>query len=227
MDPFSGAAFAHLTSDSRFRCTVVGPRCLLACLRANTPVPEMPYPLYTAAMRGLNVSFTGLQPAVKKELRLLVERMSGVYSNNFHDGVTHLVAGSVVSGVLLVVLLVLLLLVLLLLLVVLVGLLILFVVPVITCLQGSDKYNVAVGKEIPVMTAGWVRWATIPPHNGCFPHLVGPTLPSPLLTRPTREVWASSCTTTAVTAQEARFASYRCPALLGVIVCVSGMGERT
>ena len=34
---------------------MVGPRCLLACLRAGTPVPEMPYPLYTAAMRGLNV----------------------------------------------------------------------------------------------------------------------------------------------------------------------------
>ena len=156
MDPFAGAAFTHLTSDSRFRCTVVGPRCLLACLRAGTPVPEMPYPLYTAAMRGLNVSFTGLQPAVKKELRVLVERMSGVYSNNFHDGVTHLVAGSV----------------------------------------GSEKYNVAVGKEIPVMTEAWVR-----------------------------EVWASSCSTTMVTAQEGRFATHRCPAMLGVTVCVSGMGK--
>ena len=33
MDPFNGPAFDHLTSDSKFRCTVVGPRCLLACLK--------------------------------------------------------------------------------------------------------------------------------------------------------------------------------------------------
>ena len=32
MDPFAGPAFDHLTSDSKFRCTVVGPRCLLSCL---------------------------------------------------------------------------------------------------------------------------------------------------------------------------------------------------
>jgi topoisomerase (DNA) II binding protein 1 len=156
MDPFSGSAFEHLTSDSKFRCTVVGPRCLLACLRTNTPVPEMPFPLYTAAMRGLNVSFTGLDPAEKKDLKLLVERMSGLYSKNFHDGVTHLVAGNVTS----------------------------------------EKYSVAVSKEIPVMTAGWLR-----------------------------EVWRSSGATTAVTATEPRFSSFRCPALLGVTVSVSKMGK--
>ena len=33
MDPFTGPAFDHLTSDSKFRCTVVGPRCLLSCLK--------------------------------------------------------------------------------------------------------------------------------------------------------------------------------------------------
>jgi hypothetical protein len=49
--------------------------------------------------------------------QVLVERMSGVYSKNFHDGVTHLVAGTVVS----------------------------------------EKYTVAVGKEIPIMTAQWVE----------------------------------------------------------------------
>ena len=86
MDPFSGPGFEHLTSDDKFRCspwllqtpacdaptrcTVVGPRCLLACLRTNTPVPEMPYPLYTAAMRGLNVSFTGLDAEQKKKYKV-------------------------------------------------------------------------------------------------------------------------------------------------------------
>ena len=54
--------------------------------------------------------------------QVLVERMSGVYSKNFHDGVTHLVAGSVVS----------------------------------------EKYTVAVGKEIPIMTAQWVEEVSTP-----------------------------------------------------------------
>jgi len=156
MDPFAGPAFDHLTSDSKFRCTVVGPRCLLSCLTTSTPVPEMPYPLYTAAMRGLNVSFSGLDPNVKKELKKLVEQMSGIYSKNFHDGVTHLVAGAV----------------------------------------GSEKYNVAIEKETPIMTVGWVR-----------------------------EVWKASCATTSVTAQDPKFSVHRCPALLGVTVSVSKMGK--
>ena len=50
--------------------------------------------------------------------------MSGVYSKNFHDGVTHLVAGTVVS----------------------------------------EKYTVAVGKEIPIMTAQWVEEVSTPRH---------------------------------------------------------------
>jgi len=97
LDPFSGPAFDQLTSPSKPRCTVLGPRCLLSCLRNNTPVPELPYPLYTVAMRGLDICFSGLDPVEKNRLKELVEQMSGVYSKSFHDGVTHLVAGSVVS----------------------------------------------------------------------------------------------------------------------------------
>ena len=126
--------------------------CVLS--RGGTHVPEMNYPIYTAAMRGLNVSFSGLDPNVKKELKILVEQMSGIYSKNFHDGVTHLVAGAV----------------------------------------GSEKYNVAIEKETPIMTVGWVR-----------------------------EVWKASCATTSVTAQDPKFSVHRCPALLGVTVSVSKM----
>ena len=116
----------------------------------------MPYPLYTAAMRGLNVSFSGLDPNLKKDMKILVEQMSGIYSKNFHDGVTHLVVGSV----------------------------------------GSEKYNVAVEKETPIMTVGWVK-----------------------------EVWKASCATTTVTAQDPKFSVHRCPALLGVVVSVSKMAK--
>ena len=49
--------------------------------------------MYTVAMEGMVVTSTGLQgKEEKRELQIKIERMGGVYSNNFHDGVTHLVA---------------------------------------------------------------------------------------------------------------------------------------
>lgn len=89
MDPFDGQAFSFLT---RFKCTVVGPRCLLSCLAESVPVPELPYPMYTAALRGCVVTSTGFSREKKSELQLRIERMGGIYANAFHDGVTHLIA---------------------------------------------------------------------------------------------------------------------------------------
>ena len=81
--------------------------CLLACLSQNIPVPEFNYPLYNAAMLGLVVTCSGLDKSQKvsdvdsrplvvtlysqERMKLLVERMAGIYSSSFHDGVTHLV----------------------------------------------------------------------------------------------------------------------------------------
>ena len=49
--------------------------------------------MYTVAMEGMVVTSTGFQGKDdKKELQNKVEKMGGLYSNNFHDGVTHLVA---------------------------------------------------------------------------------------------------------------------------------------
>ena len=42
MDPFDGPAFDHV---SKFKCTVVGPRCLLTCLQKGQAVPNLPYPV--------------------------------------------------------------------------------------------------------------------------------------------------------------------------------------
>ena len=90
IDPFDGPSFLHL---SKFKCPIVGPRCLLTCLNKNEPVPELPYPMYTAAMKGLIVTSTGFQGKdEKKEIQSKIERMGGIYSNAFHDGVTHLIA---------------------------------------------------------------------------------------------------------------------------------------
>ncbi len=53
MDPFDGAAFDFVC---RFKCTVVGPRCLLTCLLKGARVPALPYPMFTAAMRDLVIT---------------------------------------------------------------------------------------------------------------------------------------------------------------------------
>lgn len=90
MDPFEGDAFAFL---SRTKCTIVGPRCLLSCLAEGRAVPELPYPMYTASMRGCVVTSTGYNKDVKARLQLRIERMGGIYANAFHEGITHLVAG--------------------------------------------------------------------------------------------------------------------------------------
>ena len=114
VDPFEGKAFEHLTG---FRCTIVGPMCLLACLQKSEPVPDLPYPMYTASMTKLIVTSTGFSRDKKEEIQMKVERMGGIYSNAFHDGVTHLVCNEV----------------------------------------RSKKYDVAVLKEIPIMTSDWVH----------------------------------------------------------------------
>ncbi|XP_040581730.1 DNA topoisomerase 2-binding protein 1-A [Lepeophtheirus salmonis] len=94
MDPFDGEVFEDVKNS---KATLVGPRCLLTCLQKKEPIPELPYPMFTAAMKGLVVTSTGFIKEKKGELIGLIERMSGVYSSTFHDGVTHLVAAVVHS----------------------------------------------------------------------------------------------------------------------------------
>lgn len=97
MDPFDGEAFEHL---SRHRCSVIGPRCLLSSIHANMPVPELPYPMYTASLRGCVVTSTGFSRDQKATIQLKVERMGGVYANVLHEGVTHLVCEVSLSALL-------------------------------------------------------------------------------------------------------------------------------
>lgn len=92
-DPFEGKAFAHLTSG--FKCVVVGPRCVLSCLYRTEPIPQLPSPIHNTAMRGLVITTTGFERARKEELKSMVERMAGIYSADYHMGITHLVANEV------------------------------------------------------------------------------------------------------------------------------------
>ena len=47
--------------------------------------------------QGVVVTCSGLNKTVKEQVKLLVERMAGIYSTAFHDGVTHLVTNTVRS----------------------------------------------------------------------------------------------------------------------------------
>ena len=61
-------------------------------------MPNLPYAMYTVAMDKMVVTSTGFQDKDgKKALQTMVELMGGLYSNSFHEGVTHLVAK--VSGI--------------------------------------------------------------------------------------------------------------------------------
>lgn len=94
-DPFEGKAFAHLTSG--FKCVIVGPRCILSCLHRSEPIPQVTSPIHNTAMRSLIITTTGFVKEKKEELKTLVERMAGIYSADYHLGVTHLVANEVGS----------------------------------------------------------------------------------------------------------------------------------
>lgn len=96
VEPFEGEAFEYLTAG--FKCVrVLGPRCLLTCLHRKEPIPELPSPIHNTAMKGLVITTTGFDKQEKTSLQTKVERMAGIYSNNFHEGVTHLVVKSVGS----------------------------------------------------------------------------------------------------------------------------------
>ena len=43
-------------------------------------------------MRNMCVTTTGIDKEDKTEIQRKIERMAGIYSNSFHEGVTHLVA---------------------------------------------------------------------------------------------------------------------------------------
>ncbi len=153
MDPFDGSAFEHI---KRFKCTVVGPRCLLTCLNKNQPVPDLPYPMFTASMTSMIVTSTGFAKERKVDLQSKVEQMGGIYSNSFHDGVTHLVVHQV----------------------------------------RSRKYEVAVSKEIPIMTADWID-----------------------------QVWEKGRHEN-VHATDPQFSRYKCPALMGLNITVSQLNKK-
>ncbi|KAH8238267.1 hypothetical protein KR032_001764, partial [Drosophila birchii] len=92
---FEGDFFVQLQQT---KALVLGPPCLLACLRNNEPIPLGSSAIYTTAMRDLQVSATGITPQKKDELSQLINWMGGVYFQSFGHRTTHLISNTIKSN---------------------------------------------------------------------------------------------------------------------------------
>ena len=89
---FSGPVFDFLR---RHKCCVIGPQCLLVSIQKGEPLPDVPTPVFTVAMKGLVVTSTGCSPQEKKEIQERIHFMGGIYTSAFLGNVTHLIVKSV------------------------------------------------------------------------------------------------------------------------------------
>lgn len=147
---FSGSLFENLR---KYKCTIIGPQCLLVSVHKGEPLPEVPSPVFTVAMKGLTITSTGFNAQEKKDIADHVQFMGGIYTSAFHGNVTHLLVKNVA--------------------------------------EFSQKYKVAVAKDIPIMTTKWVD-----------------------------AVWSASCKES-VHGNDPTFAKFACPPFQGLVVCVS------
>ncbi|XP_016844726.1 DNA topoisomerase 2-binding protein 1-A [Nasonia vitripennis] len=95
METFSGETFEKL---QEFKCTIIGPRCLLSCFLTGEPIPEGLTPIFNTAMRGIVVSPSGFNAAIKSKIQKRVEYMGGIFTRQLRGSVTHLVTDTVISA---------------------------------------------------------------------------------------------------------------------------------
>ncbi|KAH8336169.1 hypothetical protein KR074_007636, partial [Drosophila pseudoananassae] len=91
---FEGDFFEQL---KKTKALILGPPCLLACLRQEQPIPLGSSAIYTTAMRDLQISATGITPDKKEELSNLIQWMGGVYFQTFGHRTTHLISNTIKS----------------------------------------------------------------------------------------------------------------------------------
>ena len=150
LSEFVGPSFDFLR---QCKCTVIGPQCLLVSVHKGEPLPEVPTPVFTVAMKGLVITTTGCTAQEKKEIQEKIQFMGGIYSSAFLGTVTHLIVKSVADF--------------------------------------SQKFKVAIQKDIPVMIPKWVD-----------------------------AVWNASLKES-VHGTDPTFARYACPPFQGLVICVS------
>jgi len=93
-DSFEGDFFEQLQMT---KSLIIGPSCLTSCLLHCQPVPLGSSPVFTCAMRDLQISATGFPPNEKETLKKLIQWMGGHYFQNFGRSITHLVSNTIKS----------------------------------------------------------------------------------------------------------------------------------
>ncbi|KFM76256.1 DNA topoisomerase 2-binding protein 1, partial [Stegodyphus mimosarum] len=94
IDPFEGEVYEHLKSVN---CRIVGPLCILYCLKCEDVLPKRPYPVYSVSMRKITVSCSNIDTKSREDINKKVELMGGFFSKDLTKSVTHLVVGEVGS----------------------------------------------------------------------------------------------------------------------------------
>ena len=89
---FTGKLFTFLRN---FKCTIIGPQCLLVCVQRNEPLPDVSYPVFTVGMKGVVVTSTGCNAQEKKDIQEKVQFMGGIYTAALSGNVTHLIVKTV------------------------------------------------------------------------------------------------------------------------------------
>lgn len=80
-----------------FFLRILGPKCFMSCFLDDTPIPLGSSPVFTAAMKNIVVSASGLTPDKKAEIEKLVQWMGGHYMQHTSMACTHLVSNTVKS----------------------------------------------------------------------------------------------------------------------------------
>ncbi|KAH8411408.1 hypothetical protein KR215_004127, partial [Drosophila sulfurigaster] len=92
---FEGDFFEQLQTT---KALILGPPCIIDCLTRCTPVPLGTSPIYSTAMRDLQISASGVSTREKDELKKLIHWMGGHYFQNFGRNITHLISNTIKSN---------------------------------------------------------------------------------------------------------------------------------
>lgn len=93
-DRFEGDFFHQLQQT---KSLIIGPPCLTQCLLNGQQIPLGTSPVFTCAMRDLQISATGITPQEKEKLKGLIQWMGGHYFQNFGRSITHLISNTIKS----------------------------------------------------------------------------------------------------------------------------------
>lgn len=92
---FEGDLFQQLQMT---KALILGPPCIMDCLEKCEPIPLGTSPVYTTAMRDLQISASGISTKEKDDLKKLIQWMGGHYFQNFGRNITHLISNTIKSN---------------------------------------------------------------------------------------------------------------------------------